>query len=461
MVYKLIFSTLIVAYSLFLLFFPGKATSHDLYVWGMIGWVQFFLTIYSWIKSGNRLISPYVIFIICCFIFNFGQALLYPFGYDFKFPILYNIKPTSIFRSEVYTLLMFAGFHLGALFYNSKKTSFRVKVDYNKKKIIRIGWVIFVVSVVPYFYDLISNIILSMTFGYGALYEQEAKTGLASIMSFVGTFFIPSCICLYVGYRDRHSKQMIIEFILLFIVVGTFLVGGRTGGVIILGMLLVLRNYLYKPITKKGLLIVVVAGFGLLGVLSTIAKVRGSTDRSLESYEMSGNSSDGAADAIREMGGSMSCLIKTQDFVPATEDYRYGTTYLYALTSIIPNFGQWEIHPAKNGANMSHWLTNKMRLNYGTGFSITAEAYINFGYFSWVAMLLLGYLFAWCFKMIEIGVKCNNGPVIIFSLIIFFFGLTLPRNNFINIVRPMVFYALPIYYLCKSKVYKKTPKRID
>ncbi len=454
MIYKLIFFILIVAYSLFLLVLPEKATSHDLFVWSVIGWGQFLLTIYSWVKSGNRLISPYVVFMVCCYLFNFGRAFLYPFGYDFSFSLLYHIKIYSIFKAQVYTLLMFAAFHFGALIYSSKKHFWNLSSNYNKKKIIYIGWVLFVISVGPYFVDMIQNVILSMTYGYGAIYDQGPKSLFMKCMNFMGEYFVPSCICLYVGYKGCRYKQRIIECILLVVVLCIFLIGGRTGGVIILGLIIILRNYLYKRIAKKGMLLIAVGAVGLLAVLAIIRGTRSSSDRTLESYEMKGSSSDMAVAALSEMGGSMSCLIKTQDFVPSTEDYRYGTTYLYAITSVIPNLGQWDVHPAKEGANMSEWLTDKMRLNYGTGFSITAEAYINFGYFSWMFMLLFGYLLAWCFRYIEIGIKCNNGPVIILSLIMFYFAMTLPRNNFINIVRPFVFYALPIYYLCKSKVKK-------
>ena len=206
-------------------------------------------------------------------------------------------------------------------------------------------------------------------------------------------------------------------------------------------------NYLVKKFTKKWLLIGCLGGFCFLQILSYVAEVRVESNRSVnvESIQLEENR---AVDAIAEMGGTMFCLIKTMNLVPEQQDYRYGKSYVYAFTSLIPNLGFWDIHPAKREANLSHWLTNSLGLDYGTGFSMCAEAYANFGDFGFIIFFFWGLFIAHIFGKIEISVIEKVYSMLAFLLILFWFCLTLPRNNFINLVRPLFFIAGPVYLYC-------------
>lgn len=452
---EIILVLLIFIYSVALLGFEPTSVMNAISIWGLFGWGQLFFSIYSWKKQGNRIISPYVIFLICMYIFNFGQCLLYPFPVDFKDKELIGylgITPIGLYKAELYTLMMLAGFHLGALFYiKNRKAKQKITWDFNSYRIRRIGLGLIVISIVPYYYSLIEDMIWSLSYGYGALYERDVKIGIDNLGSFFADYFIPACICLYVGYSNNRNIQRIIELLLLFNALVLFVTGGRTVGVIILGLLIVLYNYVYKAFSKKQVIMLCFSGFFFLSAMSVVAEFRVSSNRSLEAYSTKSVSSNKAILAIAEMGSSMSCLIKTREIISDTGELRYGSTYLYALTSIIPNLGFWDIHPAKAGANMSDWLTDKLGLTYGTGFSMTAEAYINFGFFCWIFMIFLGYILSWIFSYIEIGARVGNAPMVIFTLILFYFSLKMPRNNFLGIIRPFFFYALPIYFLCKDK----------
>lgn len=185
-------------------------------------------------------------------------------------------------------------------------------------------------------------------------------------------------------------------------------------------------------------------------ILSYVASVRTDSGRGLskESVKIENN---GAVDAVAEMGGTMFCLIKTMNLVPEHQSYRYGRSYLYAFTSLIPNLGFWDIHPAKKEANLSDWLTDSLGLDYGTGFSMCAEAYANFGYLCFVAFFFWGWFLASVFGKIEISAQTQNYALMAFLLILFWFFLTLPRNNFINLIRPFFFIAGPVYLYCKKQ----------
>lgn len=455
-IYSILFAVLIVIYSVLITFIDGAVAIDEpnLILLGWIGLFQFFLTIYSWLKCGNGLFSIYTVFSVSLFLFSYGQCLIYPFGIDlldFSLIGYLEISERDIYVGQLYTLLFLAAFHFGALLFSHKFriTGISYQEDCNYGKIQMVGWFFFLISAYPYFSDLIQSLLLSIAYGYSALYGGDPTVGLDTLPSQIGQLLIPSVICLFIGYKNNHLMRNVCLSILLMISILLILSGGRSMGVILLAQIVVMYNYCIKPISKKGVVLLLISAIGLLSVLSAIEETRNDYNRSLSDIKIE-QSYEGVVNTVAEMGLSMSCLIKTQELVPESENYRYGKTYLYSFTTIIPNLGFWKYHPAKKEANMSEWLTEKMGLSYGTGFSTCAEAYINFGFWGWLMMMLLGYVLAGLSSIMEKAVKANNCPMIIFSLIMLVFILKLPRNNFIGIVRPFFYYALPLYYLCKK-----------
>ena len=214
--------------------------------------------------------------------------------------------------------------------------------------------------------------------------------------------------------------------------------------------MLILYNNFVKPFTKKQLIIVALGGMVVLSLLSYIRQTRNSSNRSMNITNMLLDD-NGAVQTIAEMGNTMFCMIHTMEFVPAEEDYRYGKSYAYSFTTLIPNLGFWEEHPAKKEANLGEWLTNKMELSYGSGYSMVAEAYMNFGPYGFIMMYILGFFFASMFGVLESAIKKKNAPVIVFTLIVFWMSLRLPRNSFIGLVRSLFYYGFLLYLIIKNK----------
>lgn len=142
----------------------------------------------------------------------------------------------------------------------------------------------------------------------------------------------------------------------------------------------------------------------------------------------------------------MFCQIWTADILSKTNDYRYGSSYAYTMTSIIPNFGFWKIHPAKKHANLGEWLTEQKGLSFGTGYSMVAEAYINFWMFGALMMMFLGFGLTKFFGMLGNAINGHNVAFTAFILVLFWFGLSIPRNSFIGVIRAIFYFALPIYW---------------
>lgn len=424
---------------------------NDLRLMGIIGLIQLIVSLWSWRKLNKDIISPYIFFLIIIYAFTFGQSILYAFNYvSVQRDILgmYGITIQEIFDAQYVTLIFLAFFHLGALLVVKKGDSNNVvlKAEKNYYIIRRLGWVLFIVSVVPYFFRLLTLVYTSMTYGYGALYEDVSLSFLDRIIMFIGSYFIPSIICLFIGYFKNRKVQYFLFFILFFAIILSLFTGSRSGAVIMMSLLILLRHYAIKKIKKIEIAIIFFASVFILSLLSIIAQTRGDDNRSVDSILKHEATDNAALETLAEMGGSMTTLIWTKNFVPSDEGYKLGTTYLYSLSILIPNLGFWEVRPTK--LNMSNWLTDKMSLSYGTGYSIIAEAYINFGNFGWIIMFFMGMFFCKIFDFSSENTT-NYTLKLIFSFIVFYTCASIARNSFVTYVRAFFFIALPIYFILK------------
>lgn len=433
-------------------------TFSHLMIMGWFGIIQLIISVRSWMKKGGGVINPYIFFLLALYIFSFGQSLLYSFKLISGRDLIGYLEITipDVFNAQIYTLILLACFQIGAnlakeIIYTSHDNP--VELVKQRKRLLIIGQVLFLISVIPYYQELIKNLVISVTYGYGAIYDQEVRIGINNISAIIGELFIPSLICMHVACK-RNMYKIVIEILLLFNAIVILITGGRTRGVILLVLVLIMHNFFVRRFSKKMIIVLGVGAFFFLSILSYISTTRSGNNRqvSVEGLEISTN---GAVDAIGEMGGSMFCLIESQKLVPEHEPFRYGESYLYSLTAVIPNLGFWEIHPAKLKANLSDWLTDTLDLSYGTGFSMVAEAYVNFGALGFLVFVLLGWLFASFFNQFNNIIGTENVVFCAFILIIFWFSLKLPRNCFIGFARPVVYYALPILWLSRGYIWKR------
>lgn len=440
--------------------FTDTVTFDTLKVMGAFGIFQLTISVYSYLRTKQPLISPYIAFIVCLYIFSFGQSLLYPFDLVGSRDLVgfRGITIEKVFRGQIITLIFLAFFHIGALLKGKSKNLGELYtniVNKQNNRLKQIAWFVLIISIYPYYNEIITNAIISLTRGYVAIYGQELKTGIGNASGILADYFIPALIVLYIAYRDKRRWRLFILGVFIFNGIILLVTGGRSDAVIMVAMLLILHNYLVKAFTKKGIMIIAGCCFGLLIILATIGRVRGDEHRTLQEIAQTETDDNAAVEVISEMGWSMFCLIQTEGIVPENENFRFGSTYALSFTSIIPNLEFWEIHPAKEGANMSDWLTDKLNMGYGTGFSMCAEAYINFGYFGALMMMLLGYIINAFFGNLAFAIKTKNIAFIAFILITFWFSLKMPRNSFIGIVRGVFYYALPIYWYSRGYIIKR------
>ena len=227
--------------------------------------------------------------------------------------------------------------------------------------------------------------------------------------------------------------------------------------------IILLIYYLYNKISKKQILIAasIVYVFLFSLILIRYARQEQNTVNITHTIEQIKRTEDTnpISSMVSEMGWSMYPIIKTIQIKEAPEEhFLYGSTILWGMTSIFPNFF-WDIHPAKKNANMSEWITKKLNFNYGIGYSLVAEAYVNFGIFGFVFMYYLSILFVQLFKNSN-GNNKSDTILLVCSLIFLWFIIRVVRNNFLDTFRYLTFYVLPFYLILKyySRKYREVLK---
>ena len=458
--YIAIFSLFCVVYFCIDILVPSPAEHYLITTVGLLGIAQYVFSLWTWKKTGHNLLSPYIMFLSALYIFSVSQGLLYPLNLVSETKNLIGflgITEQDLFKSELPTLIMLALFHIGALGSkhfnsNSEYSNDTHRIQVETKKLKGIGLFLFVISAYPYISETITSMISSIAFGYGSTYGI-GRVGLDNMNAIIGGFFIPSIICLFIVYKDNKLKRTFLLLLMIVIIVMNLTIGRRSYAVILLCLVLVMYNYLVRRFSRRYLLVGMLGGFIFLQLLATIAETRTESHSvSLSEFKMQDNA---AIDAIAEMGLSQMCLIKTMEIVPQHDSYRYGKSYIYSLTTIIPNLGFWKVHPAKTEANMSEWLTNKIDVSFGTGFSMCAEAWVNFGYWGVFLFLIFGRVLGNLFGRIDVSIVEGRLAFLAFLLIMFWFCMILPRNSFISVVRSFFYYAGPIYLYASSLLQKR------
>jgi oligosaccharide repeat unit polymerase len=254
--------------------------------------------------------------------------------------------------------------------------------------------------------------------------------------------------------NESKLKRLFWLVILLLDIVFNMMIGARTTGVILAAVLLVYYHFCIKQIKLKQAVVVIVVGYLFVSSFSIIGSVRSDTFASYtQAFAENFGKADAVTSSISEMGGSMFPMLQTMRLVPSLYDYKYGSSYLFSLTSVIPNFGFWDLHPAMKYGNLNAWLQDALHLGYGPGYSIVAEAYINFGKFGCLMMLLLGWVFG---KVFNYGEYNKNNPLpFVLSIIFCYLVTSTVRNSFLATVRSIFYYIIPIYvmvvYIKKGK----------
>lgn len=424
-------------------------------LWVIILILSFIWIVWSWYKIKKDLFNPYGLFLLAVFLFNISLPLLSLIpGNDSV--SLNSLFPTGIVNLTLaVTTFSILGLHMGALiaanFVSRKKTEKRYRAG--DRELAVVGYLLILISLYPIFLTTKESIQLSLDFGYNSLYRQSIGTGVLAGPSILANFIVPGVLFLLASSKSNKKNRLLSFVIICTYTISQLILGKRSIAIMPLIAYLWLWHKTIKPI-KIGYLTSLAAFFLFLifPIIRLSRSIIGIERFSWQTITDLLSASNPVIDIFNEMGGTMNTIAHTVQLVPTTRAFDLGTSYLYSLTTAIPNFF-WDTHPVITHGTLSNWLVWIIdpvfaRANGSFGYSFIAEAYLNFGAFGAIFILgLIGFLFIWFSEHVE--TSGNKALLVVLASYTSFF-LFFARSESYAIIRPFVWYSmlpLAIYFL--------------
>ena len=270
-------------------------------------------------------------------------------------------------------------------------------------------------------------------------------------------------LLMLVANREKKGIRNTIIVLMLLDAAVDLYVGGRSGAVMTLMGIVLTWHIFVRPFRLRELLLLAVAGFLTVNLMSAVTSIRGQANRSFFDYlTVSGNMDSMSPVAfIGELGWSMTSTAWTMLLVPGEYAFRYGLTYLVSVLAPIPNIGFWAVHPTRQFADLAHWLQDAMHMRSGPGYTIVAESYINFGWFGIAAMVVIGVIMARSIARISNKNAENNVLGMTFQIMIIMTIMkSLVRSSFSAAVRDIAYVLIPLYLLIRYSTRKEVSARL-
>lgn len=426
------------------------------------GWLSIFLLLLStfiFIKRTNSVFNAYIIYVLVAYFYWLGLLFLNALNINIDGTVLSWFNYKTLIGPIVYSVLGFGLFQLAALLYTQKNffiTNFSQSEIFtsrrNRNAVLFTSVILLFVSAPIYYSNLINNVTVSVTSGYGALYNNpNDSSSVNNIISSLEIFFIPGLYLFFsVNRKSKIARYFVISLVVVNILL-SFLTGVRSSALILLISFLWLYHVQVSPLKGKKNILLIILGIFVMALSVSIIQYRGTSDKTLTEFLNIFSKNIGEENFvikfISELGYSIYPLIETMRLIPENMDFAYGFSYLSSFLAIIPSLFLGGFSFTKYAA-LDVWLMNKLNINYGPGYSLIAETYYNFGWFGLFLMLILGGIIVRIFNNMVV----NDGKVVrnaYIAILIYYLLMTTRsplllsvRNIFYGIIIPMVLIKL-------------------
>lgn len=398
-----------------------------IHMYNWIGVIIIVYIFYTWRRITEKTFTPYTIFFLFVALFNYGQFIMWAFGIHYKGELgttnfVRYMDQITLLRIQMITCVYFLSFHYGSILITinlQKKKQYKKLKDDNTLYCLSLKIVvlpILVISTIVTYYLSIKSLNIATNYGYTSIY-YGGFLQINPFFKYMSYMFFPSLLGLWISYK--YSKKAFYVAMLIFLpyLIINMLSGDRGSwvyNIIILFWCYV--NYINKP-KGSSLIKFLIIGIIILMTTSIIVKFREIGLKQItksDIFYIIRDSSYIFMKPIFEMGQSARVLgIIIQDNLD--KYWSYGNTYVAGFLGILlPRVKTWFGYP---DFYLDNWLSQDYLglKNYGVGFSIFAEAYLNGGlFYSCFFVLLLGVLFGKCFYINQFD--CNNPRKMFFAL---------------------------------------------
>ena len=358
----------------------------DIALYGMLFAVYSVFSFSCLVFLQKRLITPINILYMTFILFQTGVPIAYFIDSDYVNPYINLFGNNLVLSAARYTLWSIQAMSLVLVI--------AINLENNKKKKIlfsKIGAINdkrYVYSVAKVMYIATSLIVVPLYTSVAFLtllrgFSQEIRSLIAAnaIFNLVRAFYCPSFFLL-VCYGREKSFTKIAKYLFFFTCVMSLVSGNRTDGI------LWLITYFYYSQTdhkNKGKnQVVLTLGFIVIILLAVYIG---------QSRMSSGNVTltSSFMNVIGEMGFNFMSICFVMSYVPAITSFKYGMTYLGSVLCMFPKtLDVLHILDTIRYNLPAQWLydINHRRygtlLDFGTGFSMIGETYMNFADFGFI-----------------------------------------------------------------------------
>lgn len=412
------------------------------------------------LKKG--LINVYSCLLLMAFLFYFGQHIVVLTGkahvlkmyyrsiLDGRVPDDYRIS--AGFLILIFMLVLNIGVLLGSCIKNKKRVAtdnYSDDFEHYNKAIKVVAWIIFIIVLFPTLYKYYLDVINTLTYGYSEALEMSTGSSIQKVCYFLSYFFLPSIYLLLISYSDSKKKNIIILVYIVY--VGLYLMTGSRFRVFesAVAILLIYNNRI-KQITWRNLIKLLIIGVALLAVFSVVRDSREAivySDNIIDIVSRTWKkiSDEGLfTNVLIETGSTFEIVDVVLYKTPSVVPYSYGYSIIGAFLMIFPSFmrGGFDINSVSTSFIYSPLYLNEIKI--GMGSSFIAEAYHNFGIFSFVWVLIFGIAIGKMLTVFNNEYQTENNfdlykYVYISSL--FCFAI---RTDLVSIPRYYVYYVLLI-----------------
>lgn len=363
--------------------------------------------IIAWIKTTGSVYSIFFFFLLYTMLSNAGQLIITALGIDFESTVDVLSYNASLLNKaidfQILSISMFCVFGLISWHVHHIREPFDLN-EYSIPKqqsneIIDISGIAFLVLAAVSFVLNLLKLESRVDQSYGQAFADNTSASYVQIIKFL------YYIALFVSLNKHRSKgdklKKFIVLIALVVGVTEMIYGSRSVLIpLICGIVFMFSTSLSKigKLRKLGIAIIAIIGVVVLNSFASLRQMslsEMSMDIFFETL-LSENIFDQFVSLAAEMGGSMRTLIHTISSIDSGA-VTNEPTFLYTLLhGILPGqildligFSQPEHW------RLAYWITSRYGGLSGWGYSMTAEAYFNFGSLGFLFFAVFGYVYEW------------------------------------------------------------------
>ncbi len=400
------------------------------------------LTEFSYILISKKIITFANIYLICLFIFHFGQVVINGIALDYtykKLSVLEALGSSLYTRATFYSLAFFIICSITILIIESRiviENCVDTSIQSNNinKQLFLLGFVIFCISFPVNLWISVQSLNAIASGNYFDTFEVP----ISGIQSAISSFLIIGIILIMLSLSKKNFALFTVYLLSVAYFAWTMLSGGRGKAVIAI----VLLTYIFFKETKvtwwKILLFLTAAFFGMY-MLSAISLIRDTGAITLSSISnVSKTLNNPFFSTLDEFGSTLQTVGWSMRWAK-NHFFRCGLTYLESLLSIFPNFGG-----IFESINKDAVFTIQLQEAY-IGGSVIGEAYFNFGYLGIFMAVPIGVLIGIISNKLDFLFKMKSYYEIAYYVMPCYEALWWIRDSFQSMCRNVVWAALLIY----------------